>query len=150
MTASQQIILLIFAAFNFAIFFKAFRECKTKKNAFGLTPWLNFLGAFVWGDAVVFSLFWALVSLVTWWLNDWLLFWLIVSVFWAVRSWGETIYWLNQQFSTIERNPPKKHILYPIFHNDSVWFVHQIIWQCVTVISIVVSLYFGRLWLMKF
>jgi hypothetical protein len=88
--------------------------------------------------------------LVTWWLNDWLLFWLIVSVFWAVRSWGETIYWLNQQFSTIERNPPKKHILYPIFHNDSVWFVHQIIWQCVTVISIVVSLYFGRLWLMKF
>jgi hypothetical protein len=147
MFTPQQFFLLLFTLSNLFVFFKALHECKTKKNAFGLTPWLNPIGAFVWGDAVVFSLFWALVSLVTWWRSDGLLFWLIVSVFWVVRSWGEAVYWFNQQFSTIERNPPKQHFLYGIFHNDSVWFVHQIIWQCALVVAIIASLYFGQLWL---
>ncbi|MFH2118290.1 MAG: hypothetical protein ABII10_00940 [Candidatus Paceibacterota bacterium] len=143
----QQTFLIIFALFNFLVFLKAFHECKTKKNAFGLTPLLTLIGAFVWADAVVFGLFWTIVSLAAWLMNDWLLFLLVVSLFWVVRSAGETIYWFNQQFSTVDRNPPEKHMFYSIFHNDSVWFVHQIIWQCVTVLSAVASLYFGWAWL---
>jgi hypothetical protein len=143
----QQTFLLLFALFNFFVFCKSFYECKYKKNALGWTAWLNPIGAFVWGDAVVFSAFWVLVSLVVWRLNDWLLFLLIVALFWLVRSIGETIYWFNQQFSLIDRNPPKKMIGYSIFHNDSIWFVYQIIWQCVTVISLVLSLYFSWAWL---
>ena len=143
----QKIFLLCFAFFNLIVFFKALHECKVKKNAFGLTPPLTLIGAFVWADAVVFGLFWTLISLVSWWLDDWLLFLLIVSLFWVVRSVGETIYWFNPQFSTIDRNPPEKHLFYFIFQNDSVWFVHQIIWQSITVISLVASLYFGWAWL---
>ena len=147
MTNLQQTFLLLSALFNLIVFLKAFHESKDKKNAFGLTPWLNLIGAFVWGDAVVFGLFWAIASLVTWLLNDWLLFLLIAALFWAVRSHGETIYWFNQQFSTLDRNPPKKLIGYSIFHNDAIWFVYQIVWQCVTVISIIFSIYFGYQWL---
>ncbi|HCR81412.1 MAG: hypothetical protein UY13_C0002G0424 [Candidatus Pacebacteria bacterium GW2011_GWB1_47_8] len=147
MTFPAQVFLLFFAVVNFFIFLKAFYECKTKQNAFGLTPRLTLIGAFVWGDAVIFGLFWTLVSIVVLFLNDWLLFWLIMSLFWVVRSVGETIYWFNQQFSTLDRNPPKHMKGYSIFQNDSIWFVYQIIWQCVTVVSLVFAVYFGWLWL---
>lgn len=128
-------------------FLTAFWECWRNKKSYSLTPHLTLYGAFVWGDMVVFGLFWSLVSLVTLLLNDWILFLLIISVFWVVRSVGETIYWFNQQFSRINRNPPEHHkILYKIFHNDSVWFVYQIYWQCITVVSLIAILYLTRLW----
>jgi hypothetical protein len=145
----QQFIVLVYALLNLGIFLKGYYECKFRKNAYGLTPYLNFLGVFVWGDAVVFCLFWIAASLITYLLKDWYLFLLIVSVFWVVRSLGETIYWFNEQFSTTNRNPPEKLLFHNIFHNDSVWFVYQIIWQCVTVISVVFTIYFSKLWLIS-
>lgn len=147
MTSLQRLFFFIFAVFNALIFLKALHECKNKKNAFGLTPRLGWMGAFVWGDAVVFGLFWAMVSLAVLFLQDWLLFWLIASVFWLVRSVGETIYWFNEQFATVHRNPPKSLRGYFLFHNDSIWFVYQIIWQCTTVVAVIASLYFAKLWL---
>jgi hypothetical protein len=143
----QQIFVLGFAVINTLIFLKAFHEVKHKQNPFGLTYPLVFIGSFVWGDAVIFGLFWTLASLVTWWLKDWNLFLLIVSLFWVVRSLGETIYWLNQQFSSLNRNPIQALPLIHIFHNDSIWFVYQIIWQCTTVISVIFSIYFAWAWL---
>lgn len=150
MNSFYQIFVLVYALFNFLIFLKGFYESKYKKNAYGLTRPLFFMGAFVWGDAVIFGLFWTISSLVAWILKDWYLFILIVSVFWVIRSLGETIYWFNQQFSTIDRNPIKSLPWHSIFHNDSIWFIHQIIWQCVTVISIIFSIYFSYLWLQGF
>ncbi len=143
----QRIVILVYAAINLLVFIKGFYEAKYKKRASYLIRRLFFLGIFAWGDVVIFAPFWILASLVTLVLNDWYLFLLILSVFWAVRSLGETIYWLNQQFSTINRNPPENLLGYSIFHNDSLWFVHQIAWQCVTVVSIIFSIYFARLWL---
>jgi hypothetical protein len=143
----QKIVLLVYALINLLVFAKGFYECKVKKNACGLTRPLLFLGIFAWGDAVVFGLFWLFSSVTALLLNDWYLFLLIISVFWVVRSLGETIYWFNQQFSTVNRNPLEKLPWHSIFYNDSVWFIHQIIWQCATVVSIIFSLYFGRLWL---
>jgi hypothetical protein len=145
----QKIFLLVYALINLVVFAKGFYESKVKKNACGPTRPLSLLGIFFWGDAVIFGLFWFFSSIVALLLNDWYLFLLVVSVFWVVRSLGETIYWFNQQFSTINRNPPEKLLFYSIFHNDSVWFIHQIIWQCITVASIIFSLYFGRLWLLN-
>ena len=147
MLISQQLFLLAFAIFNLLIFFKGFYESKYKQNAFGLTRPLVFIGVFVWADAVVFSPFWIVTSLVTYLLKDWYLFLLTTSIFWVVRSLGEVIYWLNQQFSTLKRNPIENLPWQSIFHNDSVWFVHQIIWQCVMVISLVLSIYFAKFWL---
>jgi len=57
------------------------------------------------------------------------------------------MYWLHQQFSTLERNPPKSLLGYRFFGNDSIWFVYQIFWQCVTVIAVIASIYTAWLWL---
>jgi hypothetical protein len=147
MTDWQRFFLLGFAVFSLFAFFKALHECRNKRNAFGLTPWLLPIGAFVWGDAVVFGFFWAVISLAAGLMQDWYLFLLITSLFWVTRGFGEMIYWFNQQFSTLDRNPPEKMKGYEIFRNDSVWFVYQIVWQCVTVIALLLSLYFAFRWL---
>jgi len=126
---------------------RGFGECSKKKNAYGLTPALFPFGIFVWGDAVILGAFWALTSIVTLLLNDWILFLLIVSVFWLVRSLGETIYWFNQQFSKINRAPPKTLPFHKYFHNDSIWFIYQIFMQSITVVSIITTIYLTHLWL---
>ena len=150
MTFFQQLFLAAFSLFNLLVFFKAFYECKYKKNAFGLTRPLVVIGAFVWGDAVVFGPFWLASSLISWLLQDWYLFLLIMAIFWTVRSLGEVIYWLNEQFSTLRRNPIETLPWQSIFHNDSVWFIHQIIWQCMLVISLVLTIYLSHMWLQSF
>ena len=143
----QQWILVFWLLFSVTGFIKGITESKNKKNAFGGAHIYNLIGAFVWGDAVVFGLFWVLVSVICIYLNDWTLFLLVTSVFWLVRSAGEAIYWFNQQFSTIDRNPPKKFWFYRYFHNDSVWFVYQIFWQCVLVVAIIFTIYFTNIWI---
>lgn len=150
MTPSQHLFLLAFALFNLLVSLKGFYESKHKKNAFGLTRPLVIIGVFVWADAVVFGPFWTAASLLAFVLQDWYLFLLITSIFWVVRSLGEVIYWLDQQFSTLKRNPIENLPWQSIFHNDSVWFVHQIIWQCVMVISLVLTIYFSHMWLQTF
>lgn len=147
MESWQNSLLYFFAIFNFGVFLKGFHESNKEKNAFETTPFLLPLGIIVWGDAVAFGLFWIIVGIIVLILQDWILFLLIFSVFWVVRSLGETIYWFNQQFSQIVRNPPKTLPFYKYFHNDSIWFVHQIIWQCITVVSVIFSIYFAKLWL---
>jgi hypothetical protein len=147
MKQPQIIALLTTAVISFAVFLKGLVESK-KGKAYELTPFLLPFGIIAWGDAVVFGLFWTGVSLVSYFLNDWILFLLIISVFWVVRSLGETIYWFNQQFSqkAYDWNKPEKLLFHSIFKNDSIWFVYQIIWQCVTVVSIIATIYFTRLW----
>ena len=149
MEAYQRIILILYGIFAFFGFLKGLNECKNKKNPYGNAHLFNLIGAFVWGDAVIFGLFWTLASGIFYLLNDWILFLLTISLFWAVRSFGETIYWFNQQFSKINRNPPGRLFLYKIFHGDAVWFIYQIFWQCITIISIIFSIYFAARWLQK-
>jgi hypothetical protein len=143
----QKVIILVYAFFSLFGLVKGYLETKNKKNAYGDSLILYLIGAFVWADAVVFGIFWIFVSVTVLLLDSWALFLLIISVFWLVRSVGETIYWFNQQFSKINRNPPENYLIYKIFQNDSVWFVYQIFWQCMTVVSIVASIYFAKLWL---
>lgn len=149
MQSWQIVFLCLYGLGNLLLSTKASYESHKKKNAFGQIPF-GIIGMFVWGDAVVFGIFWALVSIVTLLLQDWILFWLIFSLFWVVRSFGETIYWFNQQFSTVKREDPKQKWLYKYFHNDSVWFVYQITQQCITVVSLVASIYFASVWLKQF
>jgi hypothetical protein len=147
MTELQVLFVLAFACICLAIFAASVLRIRRKDTIFGLTRSLFFIGSFVWGDAVVFSLFWLLVSILCFWLNNWYLFLLFHSVFWTVRAAGETLYWLNQQFSTLERNPPHTLIGFRFFRNDSIWFVYQIFWQCITVFGIIASIYCSWMWL---
>jgi hypothetical protein len=142
----QQGLLLIYFTFAVWAVIRGVLEC-LKGRVYGEKAVLNLIGAFVWGDAVVLGLFWVGVVLGILWLKDWLLFWLIQSVFWLVRSIGETIYWFNEQFAVNHRNPPSKFILSKIFSEDSVWFINQLGWQCLTVITAITTLYLAHFWL---
>lgn len=133
--------LFLFSAINLLSFFIGILKCK-KNCSYTEVPFLFFSGTFVWGDALVFGPFWFFVSLFILVAQEWILFPLTFSVFWLVRSLGETIYWLNQQFSTLERNKPHRLIGYRFVKNDSVWYLYQIFWQCISVISAIASFYF--------
>ena len=142
----QKYFLIIFAIYSLLGAIKGYAECKKKKNAFGESNLFVLLGAWVWGDALIFGIFWFAISTLILMKQDWILFLLITSIYWTIRSFGEIDYWVNQQFSTINRNPPEKMRFYNMFQNDSVWFVYQILWQCMAVASIVFSIYFAAIW----
>lgn len=144
MNKMQNNFIFIYGALSLLILIKGIYQSVIKKKSFENTPFLFIFGIFVWGDAVIFGLFWALAAIVCYLLRDWLLFLLTVSVFWSVRSLGESFYWIGQQFSTINRNPPEKLLGYRFFKNNSIWFVYQIFWQCITVISIVLTVFLLR------
>ncbi len=147
MSELQTILVFGWGIASFFVWIKAIQESGKKKNPYGLTPQLLPMAIFAWADGTVISIFWIVaagLSLIT---NNWWLFGLMFCLFWVVRSLGETIYWFCQQFSTIERNPPKTLKGYKFFKNDAIWFVYQVAWQCVTVLAIVGSLYFAKMWL---
>ncbi|HSA83652.1 MAG TPA: hypothetical protein VLF20_02085 [Patescibacteria group bacterium] len=142
----QQIILVIFALINLILFLKGFAEIR-KKNAFGRTDFAAILGIFVWGDTLIIAPFWILVSALAFFFNNWSLFLLSFSVFWVIRSLGEVIYWIQEQFATHHRNPPHTLYLYKLFQNDAVWFIYQIFWQCIFVFAVLGTLFFGKIFL---
>jgi hypothetical protein len=86
--------LLLFSLLALIIFFQGLNKAVIKNQSYCETPLLGWVGIFVWADALIFGLFWSLVSLVCFFLKNWYLFWLITGVFWLVRSFGETIYFL--------------------------------------------------------
>jgi len=146
MLSWQQFIILFWLIYSFLGFLKGLQQSAFNKNPYGLSYAFNLIGAFVWGDAVIFGLFWTIVSLVTLFLDNWLLFLMAISFFWVIRSLGEMIYWLNEQFSQKNLNPPEKLYWSKIFPNKSVWFAYQIFWQCLLVVFLLFSCYFLKLW----
>lgn len=137
----------VYGLISLLVFIKGLYEVSKKHNPFGQSFVFFWLGIFVWGDAVILGFFWCLVSLVCFLLRDWNLFLLVISVFWVVRSLGEILYWINQQFSSIIRNPPKTLMGHRLFPNDSIWFVYQLFWQCILVVSIICSIFLANLWI---
>ncbi len=140
------IIIFIFL-YSTLCFLLGLRNSYSKKNPFGLTRYFSFLGAFVWVDAVTFGAFFALSSLIAFVLQDFTLLLLIYSVFWAVRSIGESIYWFLEQFANPHRNKPETLKGHKIFPGESIYIHYQIFWQCVSVISIIASVYLFAKWL---
>ena len=118
-----------------------------KQNPFGLTPWLFFIGSFVWGDALLLGLFWSIVSAMCVVFNQVHLFVFTYSVFWIIRSFGEVQYWMHQQFTSVIRDQPETLWLHRFVRSSAVWFMYQVFWQCFAVISIVSSVFFGWVWI---
>lgn len=147
MTNQLIYLLPLFSIISFLIFLKGFNQTTKNSNAFKLTPFFGIMGIFVWADAVVLGLFWTIVPLICFVLKDSLLFLLTFSLFWLVRSLGELIYWLNQQFSPINRNPPESLVGFKYFKNDSIWFIYQLFYQCLIVITTITSIYLTSVWL---
>lgn len=143
----QNSIIVLFGVYSLIGFLLGVKNTKFKKNPYGLTPWLNPMGAFVWADAVIFGAFFFLASVLSLILHDFILFLLIFFVFWAVRSIGEQTYWFLEQYADKHKNPPHTLWLSNFFPAGSTWIAMQISWQCVSVISIIASAYLFSLWL---
>jgi len=147
MNISEETIVIIYGILSLIVFIKGLQQSIKKKNLYGNTTYLCCMGIFVWGDALILGIFWFLSSLISYLLKDWYLFLLIFSVFWVVRSFGEMIYWLNQQFIKDKSNYYEKTIGYRFLKSDAILFIYQIFWQCVCIVSIITTIYFANLWL---
>lgn len=110
-------------------------------DAFKETRYLGWMGIFVVGDALVIGPFWIVLSLIAIYLQSWHWFLLGVSLFWVVRGFGETMYWIQEQFATNHRNDPKNLFGYGLVKSDAIWFLYQIFWQCVTVLALMATVY---------
>ena len=142
MNQIQILFLILFGLISLITTIVSYFNIASKNNPFGLTPkFLNLFTIFVWGDGLPIGLFLTLTTLISLYLNHWNLFLLFMSTFFLVRSVGETIYWLNEQFSSLKRNPPETLTGFKIYKNDSIWFAYQIFWQCLSAIFFVLSLY---------
>lgn len=124
---------------------------KHRLKSYWQSPPFFLLGAFIYGDILPLSIFWIAVSIICFALQDILLFYLILSLFWLVRSVGETIYWFHQQFTP--RKWELEHFVrlpfYNIVKEDSIWIIYQVICQCITVITIITSVKLFVIWLAK-
>lgn len=135
----QNIVVVLYGLLSLSGFLLGLKHC-LRNNPYGLTPVYNLIGAFVWVDAVVFGIFWFITGLVILYLQDWILFLLTLSLFWLIRSLGETIYWFNQQFAARNRNPYHTLWFSRIFPGDSSWVAIQIFWQCAAVITAITTI----------
>jgi hypothetical protein len=146
MNTLETIVVALYGILSLTVFALGLYQSIKKRSPYKGTVYLSWMGIFVWGDALTIGLFWFLASSVTLLMSDWLLFLLIVSIFWVVRSAGEAIYWLNQQFVK-DNKYYEKIIGYGLLKSDAIMFVYQTYWQCLTVISIILTIYITYLWL---
>lgn len=144
-------ILILFVLFlNIFTTYRALQASKSKTTILARpSKFCEPFGSFVWADHVLFGPFWIIISLVTFLLQDVLLFSLIFAVFWVIRSGGETLYWFFQQFHPRIGNEPEKFWINKHVPGEAVWFMHQIFWQCITVIAVILSLYLSYLWILS-
>lgn len=139
----EQFILLLIFLYSLLAFLSGFRN---RKNPFGISRRFLPFSAFVFIDSVVFGPFFVIVSLFCLLLNQWILFLLIFSVFWTVRSIGEQVYWFHEQFAVKHRNVPSTLWPHKLFKGEEIWVVMQTFWQCISVIGIILSVYLFYIW----
>lgn len=139
MTGWQVNLLIFYSVLALAFFLGGVLKSLRGKAYQKFLP-LNLIGGFVWGDAVVFGLFWLVAVALILLFGNWRIFLITFLSFWLIRSLGETIYWFNQQFSTTIRTKPQEIWFYRYFKNDAVYFIYQIFWQTLSVIALVLLL----------
>lgn len=143
----QNILLVLVAFYALIGFWKGYRQTKIKNNPYGLSYWFNPISAYVWADAVIFGLFFLIVSVFSLLIQDFILFVLVFTIFWTVRSVGESIYWFLEQFAHDHKNPEHTLWISRWFPRNSSWIANQIIHQCIAVVGIIASVYLFKIWL---
>src|SRR5579872_5071745 len=98
MLAYYRMFLVVFIIFSISLFVLSLINIirgKTTHDARGI----GFLvGGFFWLDIFMFSLLWITLTIILFFLQKPILFPIAYLSFWIIRSFGETIYWFNQQF----------------------------------------------------
>jgi hypothetical protein len=123
--------LIIFALISLALFMFAVTKARAEKES-GIWIFLPFIltllnGTFILGDAIVFSIFFFIASLVLIYKNDIRYTLLTFLMFWIVRSAGEVVYWLNYQFTFIHPHPVRNQLefLTGSIPESSVYILYQ-------------------------
>lgn len=135
----QNLFLVGFLVYSLLGFVIGFKNTFFRKNPYGHSQLFYPLGAFVWADSIVFGLFFTFVSAICLLLQNFLVFILVYSLFWTIRSFGEQFYWFLEQFSTVHKNPEHTLWVSKFFPRNSSWIALQTFWQCVSVVSIISS-----------
>lgn len=134
----ERLVVILYGIISLVAFIKGLKETKFNNNPYGLTPF-GLLGIFVWGDAVIIGLFWMLACVFVLLVGKWSIGLLVISLFWVVRSFGEIIYWLLQQFAVKKRDEAQTVPGHSFFPGESVWFAQQVWWQMVLVVSLLAT-----------
>lgn len=117
--------------------------------------WAYPLGAFIWEDLVIFSLFNIVATIFVCLVKDLRYMIVIPLCFWLVRAIGETFYWFLQQFNQPAKYPHNEYIweenewiraLVGEFPNQKFFILYQVSWQVVTVICLVGLVYMFANW----
>jgi hypothetical protein len=143
----QHDLVLTYSIFGFLFGLKGWYESSIKKNPYGQYFWLNFWGAFVWADAAILCMFWGIAGFIILYFNNWSLFCLLFSAFWLIRSLGETLYWFLTQFTNLNKDPAEKFFLNKFFPGGAVFFINQMLWQCISIIALLSTIYFAYQWI---
>ena len=98
------------------------------------THWLIPLGIFVWGDALILGPFWAFSALAFWWLP---VIWIIryLSLFYAMRSAYEVVYWINHQVAKRDYQPSMFRKISWIGANEA-----AILYQLLNMVQVIAAL----------
>ncbi len=136
--------LLGFSLACLGLFLVAYRRVRHSEEAYGfIHAWGGVLGAFVWEDLMIFSVFFMVATLLTDVLRNIRVGLLLLSAFWMVRSAGEALYFFLQQFHRPDYPPHNiaEHFapLRRIFGRISIqkcYIIMQIFWQTVLVAAI--------------
>lgn len=126
----------------------SFKKIHRSGDKFGfLHPWGWPIGAFVWEDLFVFSLFAFIASYITIVTGDIRIGYLFFCMFWVIRSAGETLFFFLEQF--IPENgyssPFKKHFaplrkLFGDISDQKCFVLMQVFHQMILVISCVITI----------
>jgi hypothetical protein len=96
-------------------------------------------GAYVWGDLLVFSSFWVVLTFALLKNNNPRFFWIALFAFWLVRSGGEALYWFLSQFHPESIPWPQYFARISILRGLSdkeYWVLNQISHQVVAALSL--------------
>ncbi len=138
MSDLERLVVIVYGTISTVAFIKGFYEVKFNANRHGLAPF-GLLGIFVWTDAVVIGLFWIFASIFTLAVDSINIALLILSLYWVVRSGGEVLYWMLQQFADKKLDKPEDVPWHNLFPGQSVYIAQQIWWQMVLVVSLLAT-----------
>lgn len=140
----MRIALIFWVLINLLLLLVSFMKVKNSGKKLGFIYKWGFLwGAFVWEDMLFISFFQVVASYVTLLIGDFKFYLLFLLVFWVVRSFGEVIYFLLQQFIRPRHYPHRieSHfkLLYGIFgklSDQKFYIIMQMLLQVVLVVSL--------------
>lgn len=99
-------ILIILAILHLILCLISFSKIrKSNKTVYFIYQWASVFGAFVWEDLLIFSLFNLLTVLIVILFHDLRPGLVLIMLFWIIRSAGESIYFMLQQFIEPKHHP---------------------------------------------